>query len=729
MGVLRLMGTILKHPATKNALIENVPIIECLLIDYNANIHYILQKTITELNEILYYTYHHENNKKNMLRSTIFNYNDYNLDLELSIDEIEDKIEYYNESYNLGLTYQEIHKKIINNDFLSDIIFNETINYTRVLICSLNKGWIKKVYLALDGTPSMAKIKEQRNRRYIAAHINNIKEEIVRKYKLKNNNIYQIDLFVYRSMICTGTKFMEKIQQALFHLDIGLDVEISTLNIKGEGEKKIINAMEKFSSYNSFCVMSPDSDMLILIGLLSNNEKFNGKKLYNFRIDYQRKNLYQFFDLKQLISNFQNYYSERIGKEVGLDKMLDLFFMLVVFGNDFLPKLEPLDITKHFDFVCDSCLKVSTSGLNFIINDQLNYQYLLEFFKLINNDIMQISIEHYLDTKYNNYYKLCKNMSITEEDIKKYTECHVELKPISINYNNFGSYLKIINNAYLKLFNYLKETFIPRESIVFLYREIHQNPINSYLMLILPKMLKFPGSCYNLSPLHFFEKLVEYTNSTNNFTEIKFRNRLMTRNYNSNISSNRDSKDTFSAYINEIEKMNKTLEPYRSIFHITDINLVSFDLINGHETDLRDKYYDSYVDPNINKKKIEQLVFDYVAGIEWLYQYYITGKHLEWSGWQYNHTQPPLIDDIIKYIETHPTCREKIITELSNYKENNMTPEEHYFYITPNEYTNAGISPNLSDVLHLIDGNGAFYLNKCQIKWHEYEEEMKNSII
>ena len=66
---------------------------------------------------------------------------------------------------------------------------------------------------------------------------------------------------------------MVKIQEALFHLDIDLDIEVSTLNTKGEGEKKIISAMDDFSSYESFCIMSPDSDMLILIGLLSNNEK------------------------------------------------------------------------------------------------------------------------------------------------------------------------------------------------------------------------------------------------------------------------------------------------------------------------------------------------------------------------------------------------------------------------------------------------------------------------
>jgi len=119
------------------------------------------------------------------------------------------------------------------------------------------------------------------------------------------------------------------------------------------------------------------------------------------------------------------------------------------------------------------------------------------------------------------------------------------------------------------------------------------------------------------------------------------------------------------------------------------------------------------------------LVVDYLTGIEWLYQYYITGAHHEWSGWQYKQTQPPLIDDIIRFLENNSNPQEILDELLKSCTENKMGPLEHYLYVTPNEYTKAGVAPNLSDVLHLIDGNGALYLNKCQIKWHEYEESKK----
>lgn len=723
MGVMRLMGTLLKHPATKGALMENVPLIDCLMIDYNANIHYILQKVIVELNEILYYTYHRDNHFKNIhfvkedaRKLQMPDINEYNLNLEINAEDLQDKIERYHEDYQLGTTYQEISKNLQSNDKITDIIFYETINYTRQLICSLNKGFIKKVYLALDGVPSMAKIKEQKNRRYIGSYINNIKEELVKKYKIKNDQIHQLNLFKCRSSICAGTKFMDRIEQSLFHLDIGLDIDVSTVRTKGEGEKKIIHALEIYCNYSNYCIMSPDSDMLILIGLLSNNSKFQDKQLYNFRIDYLKNHQYQFFDLKQLLENFRKYYSSKIGKEVTTDKMLDMLFMLAVFGNDFLPKLEPLDITQHFDLVCETCLKLSMEGNHFIINDKLNYHYLLDFFRMINKDIIFLSVEQTLNSKYNNYFKLCKNMSLTSEDLKHPIH-HPELHEIIVNHENFHTCLTILNTCFTRLINYLKETIIGKENIKTFYQDIHSNKDDSYLLLVLPKLLKFPESDANLDPYTFFEKFIEYTNNMDNFGAIKFRTRLMPRSYNQTCVG-----DGTTAYLVEVEKLNYSMEPYRSMFKMAPIILMDFDIANGKIVDLRDKYYQTYVKQNISQTEIEKLVFDYMVGIEWLYQYYISGKHMEWSGWQYKHTQPPLIDDIIKYLETNPSCGNDLDTNLATYPENTFTPEELYLYVTPNDYTQAGISPNIADVIPYIDGYGAIYLNKCQIKWHEFEK-------
>lgn len=721
MGVQRLMGTILRHPATKDALMEDVPLIDCLLIDYNANIHYILQKTITELNEILYLLYMREIGNKTPIHNSLFVVQNNNLEsgtnLEIGEEELSELIDRYNEDHNLGTTYKEVSTVLSSEEKICDIIFKETINYTRKLICSLNKGSIKKVVIALDGTPSMAKIKEQKNRRYIGSLINNIKEDIVKKYKFRDANILQINLFYYRSMICAGTKFMEKVQQALFHLDIGLDTDVSTLNIKGEGEKKLIHIMMEMKEYENYCIMSPDSDMLILIALLCNDPKFIGKKLYNFRIDHQKKNRFQFFDLNLLLRNFQKYFSDKLKKEIDLNKMLDVFFMLVVFGNDFLPKLEPLDITQHFDFVCESCLTLSLKGLCFIEGGKLNYKYMLEFFKMINERIIEMAIEQSLNDKYNNYQKLCQTMSITENDIRN-NLCHPLLKPVTVTYKNFHKQMRILTTAYTKFMNFVQSIDIRREDIRSFYMDMKATIFDSYLLLVLPKMLRYPGSQSTSNCYLFFVNLMQYIISTRNFRSIKFRNRLMPKDF--DFHPSREQQSTLSTYMMEMEKLAKSMEPYRSIFHIETIKLVTYDLENDELIDLRPKYYETYVKQNTTKKEIENLVVDYLTGIEWLYQYYIVSKHHEWNSWAYKNTQPPLIEDIIAFLEKNPCPQELFDGILKSYPENTMGPTEHHLFVTPNDYTKAGVSPNLADVTHLIDGNGALYLNKCQIKWHEY---------
>jgi len=744
MGIMRFMGTLLKHPVTKDALSLNVPVFECLLVDYNGNIHYILQKTIMELNEILYFTYQRENNPTaNILNDHLTESQpEYNFDSDFTIEDVEDLIDRYNDEYAIGTTYQEISLTLSSDIKIYDILFAETINYTRKLICSVNKGWIKKVYLALDGVPSMAKIKEQKNRRYIGTYINNIRAEIVAKYKLINNDILQVNLFRHRSSICAGSKFMEKIQKALFNLDIGLDIEVSTIDTKGEGEKKIIHFMDEHTKYDSYCIMSPDSDMLILAGLLRNNSAYENKKLYNFRIDYQNKNEYQFFDLKKLVENLQIYYSAKIysgstqihsgstqihsgstqihsssNKLVGMDKMLDMFFMLVVFGNDFLPKLEPLDITMHFDFVCETCLRLSANGLKFVENGKLNYTYLLEFFRLINQKVIDISVEHWLNTQYHNYQSLCKQMSVTENDLRN-NHHHSSMKPIVVNYTNFSQQMHIIISSYQKFIDFMRGTNIKSTDIRSLFLDIHNNINDSYFMLVLPKLVRFPGFDRDADSYDFFKKLIEYIASTKDFDGIKLRTKLMTRKY--EYQQNNFLNNT-TAYLIELEKLNKSMEPYRTMFHLAPINLVTFDLKTSKITDLRDKYYQTYIKADITKKEIDMIVEDYLVGIEWLYQYYITGKHLEWSGWFYNYTQPPLIDDIIKYLTLNPSCQTHLDSILNTYPENNLTPGENHSLVTPNDYTHKGISPNLADVIHLIDGNGVLFLNKCQIKWHEYQ--------
>lgn len=697
MGVLRLMSTILRHKATKKALIENVPIIDYLLVDYNGNIHYVLQKTITELNEIIYYLYHQEIFSDE--HTFTEEYATYASNMSIDEDDLLELIEEYQEDYQIGNTYAEVVSYLSNEENIIKIISNETINYTRSLIASLNRGFIKKVFIALDGVPSSAKIKEQRNRRYVGAQINNLQKDIIKKYKFSG---YQIDLFYYRSMICSTTSLMKQIEEQLPHLNIDLDIEISFTNEKGEGEKKIMDAIRHQTEFDNYCVMSPDSDMIILMGLLSRDQNFINKKIYNFRIDYQKKNQYQFFDLKKLIDNFRIYYSNKLDTEISDEKMLDMLFMLLVFGNDFLPKIEPLDITDHFDDVCQKCLRLSTET-HFIVNHKLNYKYLQLFFSSIKDIVTGYAIEQHLNNRYSNYTKLCHQLSINKNHM---LNKHPDLKPIQVDHTNLHQQVKIVNEAYDKLMTHLKKNKIEKQFYDDFYDELNNCINSSYLLIVLPRLAHFPGSSNIANHKQFLIKLVKYFNENRDNPQIRFSCKLK-------LNTSSDSlKKSKTEYQKEMEKMRTMAEPYKTIFQISTIDLVAYDFENNQVEDLSSEYYQKYFAADTTKNKV---VKDYLTGIEWLYQYYITNSNPDWTGWYYPYTHPPLIDDILIFLESEDM---NTFHQTIEYPQNTMTNTDHYQFVTPNDYTQVGVSPNLSEVLHLFDGSGAPYLNRTQIRWH-----------
>ena len=357
------------------------------------------------------------------------------------------------------------------------------------------------------------------------------------------------------------------------------------------------------------------------------------------------------------------------------------------------------------------------NNYHLIKNESLNYNFLLEFFKLVNKDILKLSIEGSLREKYANYQKLCDKMSLSKDFLMEHNkEHHSMLKPISVNYLNFVTCRKILLESYKNLIHFLGRTKVNENDLEMFYKDVNLDVNDSYLLMILPRILKFPGSQRDINPKLFFFDFVRFTNSTNNFGEIKLLLNLTIRRFQHYQPKNQGD---LSTYMLELNKLNKSLEPYRSIFKMARIDLFTIDLQTNVITDHRQNYYKKYFGKNPTSKEIDDIVLEYIVGIEWLFQYYINNKYLENSGWEYKFTQPPLIDDIIYYLEHNPECHEKNSNILTLYSNESMSPHEHYLYVTPNEYTKANISPNLKDIIHLIDGNGAPFLNKCQIKWHE----------
>ena len=708
MGIFRFMSMLLKHPIMDQSLTSEVPEFECLLMDYNSNIHYVFASTITRLNEVLVWMY-------NSFHTANESHSDHPIELVLPLDTIKDAHTYFNSEYQIGTSYQALQTTLQDTQKITDILFKEVIKYTRTLIQNISsKGKLKKIYACLDGVPPLAKMSEQKNRRYIGAILNNLERDISKQFRFTSTgDVFQIDLFHYRTMICCGTPLMDKIEQALFNLNLkDIDIEVSTMYSKGEGEHKIVNLLREGLPYDSYCIMSPDSDMIVLMGLLCSDTTLDKRKVYNFRIDYQDSHTYQFIDMHLLITRFINYFSQILTKSITKPMVSATLFMLFVFGNDFLPKLPMLDIKLHFDLVCEISLKLSHTGLKMIAKDQtLNYEFILAFFQELNRYYQSICIDHEINYSYANYQKVCDNLSLSNEYLDLYRH-HSKIHQIRVTYSNFNVYRNMVITAFGRLKHFLQSNVVYIHKLNTFISTFHRNVADSYFLLVMSRIVKFPGSNQfrNSAPEDFYRKIVCYMNSTGDTKSVRLEVNLISRNWNYTPT---ESETPFQA---EQFKLAKSLEPYRTMFGVRPVSIVRYDLNRNKVTDHTESYYTTYFHLNITPDDIAKIILDYMLGIEWLYAYYIT-KPPKLPDWSYPHNLAPLLSDLVSDLETNWLgCQSNLANILKTYPVRDITTLENYHLITPNDYTGAGVSPNLVDVQNHIDGSGVIYLNKCQIR-------------
>lgn len=710
MGITRFITTLKKHKVMSTKPLDITPNTTHLMIDYNANIHYILQKVISELNEILIYLYSANDNDTNSL----YQFSDVNTDLlSMNIEQIEDLIDYYDENYKLGDTYELVSDKLSSPDKVFDVIHHEVIKYTRQLVSSINTGYIKYIYFALDGVPSNAKVNEQRNRRYVGAILEREKKEILKKYT--DYNVLRLDLFDYRTNICPGSKMMTRLETEIFNLGFeNVKIEVSTSTIRGEGEKKIIHKLKEISDQlnnSAVTIMSPDSDMFILLAILKT--QLSNVKFYNFRIDHFNKNAYEFYDIIDMINSFREYYATIYNYEYTLTDMIHAFFMFYVFGNDFMPNTEPLDIREDFDKIFEIVSKINVP---FEIDNKLNYQYIIEFYThLIEPTYYQTAVRNkYLNEYFSNYKQMVKSLSIEEKN----DYMHPDLQQFVIDHTNITEKSQIVYRRFRTFADSFRQSYVTDADVDWYIKRMHDTPESSYFASVLPKCIHFEKSkeIQSMSYLDAMRTIIKYMNTCNNPKSIKIKTILFVRNYqNPNLNS-------LTPYIREIEKLNNSLEPYRSKFGIKPVYLT--ELAGDEFIDLHNVYYKTYAD-GVNPLDI---VSNYCMGIEWLYKYYIQNQHLEYSSWYYPYNIAPLISDIITYLSNSENI-ELFQSKLVSMPDFSMDPSDLYLYVTPNDYTgNLNTSPSIDDVKNLIDGTGAPYLNKCRVKWYMYKYSHKNKI-
>lgn len=224
--------------------------------------------------------------------------------------------------------------------------------------------------IAFDGVAPLAKLNQQRIRRFKSSYENIIKNTIT-----KTDNVSQWN----RSCITPGTNFMKKlalkIETIKFNNNINnLNLIISTSNNEGEGEHKIFDYIRNNKNQHDkheTVIYGLDADLI----MLSLNH-----------IEYCNR-IYLYRDTPSFINNIdrslnpkKNYLMDitMLANTISLDfndnkRIKDYIFICFLLGNDFMPH--------------NPSLNLRTNGLDVILNYYKEYIVKKNIYLIINNEI------------------------------------------------------------------------------------------------------------------------------------------------------------------------------------------------------------------------------------------------------------------------------------------------------------------------------------------------------
>ena len=368
---------------------------------------------------------------------------------------------------NVLSAYKE--KDNIPKEQLEELFLKEIKQYLLYIVNEVKPS--KLLYIAIDGVAPRAKMIQQRKRRFRSImekrEINKIKADL----KMINNNHWD------KNAITPGTPFMKKLADFLkkfiksyFKKKNGLNVILSDSTVPGEGEHNILQYLKSINkidtktedtktedtkSEDTYIIYGLDADLI----MLSMASKLNNIYLLREAVHFGKIDTTSllYLDIIKLKTYLYDELMNNITIKLSIDKNMlidDYIFLCFLIGNDFIPKLPPLNIKNN---AIDLLLNIYTQIINerkecLLYSGDINMGFLkdllLKLMKLEDELVKEEHINH-LKKRYNEYR--CSNEY--ERRINR-----IKFRPIiekEGNYINPGvKYWR--NRYYYKLFNLKK---------------------------------------------------------------------------------------------------------------------------------------------------------------------------------------------------------------------------------------------------------------------------------
>jgi 5'-3' exonuclease len=244
-------------------------------------------------------------------------------------------------------------KEIIQQTIKS---FTELVDYMiSVLDC-------KHVFIAVDGVAPVAKISQQRQRRYKYLFDSKLKSESSELYntssKLNKNMILEPNIPLRSIELTPGTDLMETMHLAIKNYvkkydNKNIKMMYSSYHSEGEGEHKILQYIKQhISSDKTIIIYGLDADLIFLslsigknynIYIMREAQIFKGEE-----VNLTETIAYNYIDVSKLHILIEN---------IGISTN-DFILLCFLVGNDFIPRLISIDIKKHgLDKIIDTFLR------------------------------------------------------------------------------------------------------------------------------------------------------------------------------------------------------------------------------------------------------------------------------------------------------------------------------------------------------------------------------------
>jgi len=246
------------------------------------------------------------------------------------------------------LAEYQANKDTINFKSLQNSMMNACIEYIEKL-CEYVKP-TKGIFIAIDGPVCCAKIKQQRQRRFRSVHDKILFDNIKKKYNKP------IPYYWNNSAISPGTKFMDKLNIKIIKWiedykkkNKNLQIIYSNSNVPGEGEHKLLDFIKENKKLNmSYVTYGLDADLIFLMLVTKSDKIYLLREAQQFESKASKDQL-NFASIQKLKECIYDTIMNELNINVELDKeriINDYIFLCYFLGNDFLPHILALDISK-----------------------------------------------------------------------------------------------------------------------------------------------------------------------------------------------------------------------------------------------------------------------------------------------------------------------------------------------------------------------------------------------